>query len=165
MILDKLNVSYKDIVHKKHGASEEVSYGYLIDTILENKGLGKTASHFVMGVQTFNRMMRKAFPEVKLKGGNQTWCYYLLSLIEHKNCGKCDKVLPFTAFHKDVGANTANISAICKVCKSVKQEGAYSKYIDSHKKSYEKIMARLEIDKISTKAKELYEYHLGLKRV
>lgn len=137
MILDKLGVFYEDLAHKKHGNSPEISWGNLVDRILINKGKCSTYTLFPeIGQQTFNRMMRKCFPSVRLQGGGETWYCYLLTLIGYKNCGYCDTIQPITSFHKG--------SIICRQCCSIKQTGSYAKYIDVHKKSYEKNYAKIK---------------------
>ena len=95
LILDKLGFFYEDIAKKKHGDSSDISYGELIDTILNDNG--NTAAHklFPIGMQTFNRMMRKMFPNIRLNGGTQTWYFYLLSIIDYKKCSYCNNIRHF----------------------------------------------------------------------
>lgn len=138
MILDKLGVFYDDLAKKQHGNSRSISYGELFDRILADKGLKASKNTFSeMGEQTFNRMMRKVFPGIKLNGGNETWFFYLLTIIEHKYCGNCDTIKPYAKFHKNT-CNTTGVSSWCADCRNNHQIGGYSKYYDSHQKSYEK---------------------------
>ena len=137
MVLDKLGVFYDDIAKKKHGNCIEISYGYLIDTILMDKGSNATYTLFPVGMQTFNRLIHKIFP-VKLNGGNETWYHYILSYIGYKNCGTCSIPKLFGAFSNSPNNSKLGISSICKSCKNIEQAGGYVKYIDSHKKSYSK---------------------------
>lgn len=151
-ILDKLSIYYDDILHHKHGKAPNLTYGEVIDRIILNKNNHATYMLFPeVSMQTFNRMMRKCFPNVRLNGGNQTWYFYLLSLIEYKYCNGCTKVLPFIDFHKDKTNSSIGLSSICKYCTSIYQAGQYNKYIESHHASYErnkgKILARQQIYK------------------
>lgn len=144
LILKKLNISDSDILKKKHGKSPEFTYSEVFSRILNAKSGGRCSSLFPeIGEQTFNRMMKKAFPEVKLNGGEQTWKFFLLTLVEHKLCGSCNRVLPFSDFHKDISASSIGLSSHCKSCVSAQQHGQYSKYIEAHKRSYAKNAAVL----------------------
>lgn len=139
LILKKLNISDSDVLKKKHGKSPEFTYSEVFNRIINAKSVGKCSSLFPeLGEQTFNRMMKKAFPGVKLTGGGQTWKFFLLKLVEHKSCGGCNKILPFSEFHKDISASTVGLSSHCKSCVSTQQQGQYSKYIEAHKRSYTK---------------------------
>lgn len=139
MILDKLGVFYDDLAKKKHGSSPDISYGELIDRLLNDKGTKAGKETFPeIGEQTFNRIMRKVFPEVRLNGGTQTWYFYLLAFIEHKNCGNCNTIKPFTSFHKDVTNSSLGLASMCKECRAIEQQGNYKKYYDKHQESYAK---------------------------
>ena len=137
-ILDKLNLYYDNIAKPKHGNSPEILWGDLITRIVASKGKCSANSLFSeLSTQTFNRMVRKCFP-VKLNGGNQTWYFYLLTLIDYKLCGRCNVEKPFTDYHKDRNASSIGICSICKECVSIEQNNNYTKYIVAHKKSYDK---------------------------
>lgn len=139
LILDKLGVFYDDLAKKRHGSSPEITYGELIDRILADKGKKAGRDTFSeLGEQTFNRMMRRIFPEVKLNGGQETWFFHLLSLTEYKRCYSCERILPFSEYYKDKHCSSLGISSICKECRSKEQAGGYAKYKDAHIRSYEK---------------------------
>jgi len=144
LILDKLGVFYDDFAKKAHGNSPALTYGELVERIIADKGLksGKdTFSEF--GEQTFNRIMRRIFPEVRLNGGQETWFFHLLRIIEHKNCGSCDTIKPFSDFHKDATTSTG-VSPHCAECRNRDKAGGYKKYFESHQKSYEKNKAKIQ---------------------
>ena len=152
IILDKLGVFYDDIAKKKHGSSAEITYGELVDRILADKGLKPCKDTFSEhGEQTFNRMMRKIFPEVRLNGGSETWFFYLLTIIEHKYCSGCDSVKHYNEYHKDTNASKIGLNNLCKECVAVKQQGGYSRYKDSHVKSYEKNAGKIKARNIENK--------------
>lgn len=137
-ILDTLNVFYDDVVKKKHGSCPEITWGYLVDTIIANP---EAAAHtlFPIGEQTFIRTMRKALPTVRLAGGNATWALYFLKLIDHKFCYKCSTSKPFTDYCVDnTSKSSLKLASICKACRSAEQAGGYSRYNAAHKASYER---------------------------
>lgn len=139
LVLDKLGVFYDDLAKKKHGNSPEISYGELIDRILSDKGERAAKDTFSeIGEQTFNRMMRRIFPEVRLNGGQETWFFHLLKLVEYKYCGRCGQVLPFSEYHKDTQASSIGLSSTCKSCTAKEQVGGYEKYKEAHTRSYKK---------------------------
>ncbi len=138
-ILDKLGVLYDDIAHRKHGSAPEISYGELITRLIGGRGNCRSSELFPeIGIQTFNRTMRKCFPTVKLAGGGGSWCFYLLSLIDHKECTGCGEIRPFTSFHKEANRTSLGLNSQCKDCVSISQQGQYAKYKLAHKKSYDK---------------------------
>ena len=143
LILKKLGVSATDIAKKKHGSSPEITYGFLVEKILDN--LGKEPTHRTLGLpeQTFNRMIKKVFPGVKLAGGQESWFYYTLSLIEHKYCAQCSTINHHSKFHKDSDASAVGLKSICKSCVSINQSGQYKKYYEAHQKSYDKNKAKI----------------------
>lgn len=152
LILDKLGVFYDDIAKKKYGSSSVITYGELVDRILADKGIKPCKDTFSEhGEQTFNRMMRKIFPEVRLNGGNETWFFYLLSTIEHKYCGSCNTIKPYTEYHKDTSASKVGLNSLCKCCVADKQQGGYSKYKDRHIKSYEKNAGKIKARNVENK--------------
>lgn len=158
MILDKLGVFYDDLAKNSHGNSPSISYGELIDRLLVDKGLKAGKDTFSeIGAQTFNRMMRKIFPEVRLNGGMETWFYHLLGIIEHKYCGSCDKIKPYSDFHKDI-TNISGITSACADCRNASQQGGYRKHYDSHQKSYAKNAGKIKarhIEQVLNRSKRI----------
>jgi hypothetical protein len=116
-------------------SAREFSYGEIVNRILSQHGCSAHTLFPEIGEQTFFRMMKKAFPTVILNGGEQTWHFYLLSIIEHKYCGTCNTIKPFNDFPKDKG-NSLGIASQCSACRSVAQQGQYQKYYDKHQESY-----------------------------
>lgn len=150
LILDKLDIFYDDVAKKKHGSAREFSYGEILDRILSKHGCAAYTLFPEIGEQTFHRMMKKAFPNVRLNGGEETWQYYFLSIINHKYCGTCNIVKSFSEF-PNYKANTSGIASQCKDCRSIVQQGGYSKYKDSHLKSYEKNAGKIKARNVENK--------------
>lgn len=154
-ILDKLNLFFDDIAKQKHGNSPEITYGELITRIVESNGKIPAFKCFPeIGEQTFHRLMKRNFPDVKLNGGEETWFYYFLSVIEHKLCGKCSQIKAYSEYYKDLG-RASGVTSHCKVCRSIQAKDNYSNYYESHQKSYaknaHKIKARNSVAKFSRK--------------
>jgi hypothetical protein len=137
LILTKLGVTDTTILKKKHGSAREFTYAEAVNRIIENNTTSAHSLFPEIGEQTFNRMMKKAFPDVKLQGGNETWSFYLLSLIEHKLCGSCSTIKPFADFAKDK-TTKLGIASHCKACKNISQAGQYDRYYEKHQESYAK---------------------------
>lgn len=150
LILDKLNLFYDDVAKKKHGSARAFTYGEIIDRVVSTHGCSAYTLFPEIGEQTFNRMMKKAFPDTVLTGGEQTWQYYFLSLIKHKYCGTCNTIKSFSEFPNNK-SSSCGIAAQCKSCRSVAQQGGYSKYKDSHIKSYEKNTGKIKSRNIENK--------------
>lgn len=136
LILSELGITYSDILKKKHGSARAFTYGEAIDRIVGTHGVSTYSLFPEIGEQTYNRMMKKGFPDVKLNGGEQTWQFYFLSLISHKYCGACNTIKSYEEFTKDRSSSTG-VHSRCKDCRSIEQEGSYKKYYDSHQKSYQ----------------------------
>lgn len=135
LVLDKLGIFYDDIAKKKHGSAREFSYGEIIDRILSQHGCSAYKLFPEIGEQTFFRMMKKAFPNVTLNGGEQTWHFYFLSIIENKYCGSCNNIKPFSDFANN-RSSTIGLSSHCKTCRNIGQADQYYKYYDAHQESY-----------------------------
>jgi 5-methylcytosine-specific restriction endonuclease McrA len=138
LILQKLNLSAKDLAKKKHGTSPEITCWDLIDRIISSNNQKPAKDCFPdISEQTFNRMMRKVFPNIRLVGGEQTWFFYLLSIVEHKYCGSCGIIKPYAEYHKDSN-NSNRLKSICKKCVSNNSAGQYDRHYKAHQRSYEK---------------------------
>ena len=91
-ILKGIDYSYEDVAKAKFGKSREISVGKLVETIYE-EGTGKrAATKLDIGEQTFNRMVRRLFPNTYLTGSNNTWKTWLLLQSEYKKCSKCSSL-------------------------------------------------------------------------
>ena len=136
-ILDKLGVSCDDFAKKAHGKTTGITYGELLERILAARNCSAFSVFPEIHGNTFNCMMHRIFPDVKLKGGGQTWFYYLIHSVEHKYCPQCDLILEYKHFHKDPSSPSGRKN-ICRTCMSIRNTGQYSRYKELHKKSYAK---------------------------
>lgn len=110
LILLSLNKKSSDIFKKGRVNSPEITYYKFIDTILSSSNREDILTTLSISEQTFNRALKKQFPDVKLKGGNETWSHYLLSLAELKKCFKCGYILHLKNFINN---------SQCKECRHV----------------------------------------------
>lgn len=136
-ILKELNKDYNYIVKKKRGSSPEIRLGdFLLATIKWSRAKD-TCSELGISAQTFNRLVKREFPGVKLTGGGETWSYYFLSLAEYKRCFKCAKVKKYSEYY-----NSESVSH-CIECHSSKNKEYYAErkdiwdnYYDANKSDY-----------------------------
>lgn len=91
LILIKINKKPDDIAKKKHGKSPKITYYELVEGIIKFKSAKETKEYLGISEQTFNRTVNRCF-NTKLNGGGETWAYYLLNLVNHRRCNKCESI-------------------------------------------------------------------------
>lgn len=123
-IIKKLNRDYTELIKKKHGKSPEILLGDFILTIISWNRAKDSIKDLNISEQTFNRLIKKVFPNTSLAGGNQTWATYILSLAEYKRCFKCGTVKPLDEFYVSDSINH------CKACHAVKNKKYYAERKD-----------------------------------
>jgi hypothetical protein len=90
-IYKNLQLDPYEVVITKWGNRPAIHLGQLIDAIFEHiTGVNAIAS-LGRSPQTFNRVVKKLFPGVKLNGGEETWKYWLISQSDFKWCTYCRK--------------------------------------------------------------------------
>jgi hypothetical protein len=94
LILTKINKKPTDIAKAKHGNSPEILYYNLIYGIIKFNSALETREFLGIAEQTFNRILKRCFPGVVLKGGGQTWSYYLLASVDYRKCHSCNEIKP-----------------------------------------------------------------------
>lgn len=134
-ILNKLCKDWNDIAKKKHGKSREITYGDFIYAVIKFNSAKETIEYLNIRGQTFNRTIKRCFPDVKLAGGGQTWSHYLLNLANYKRCFKCNSIKCLDDFYKNIKH--------CKKCHSIKNKMYYASrkdiwdtYYDNNKSDY-----------------------------
>jgi hypothetical protein len=88
-IYKNLNLNPYEIVITKWGSKPAVHLGQLIDAIFEHTTGPKAIISLGRSSQTFNRVVKKLFPNVRLNGGEETWKYWLVSQSDYKWCSYC----------------------------------------------------------------------------
>lgn len=109
LILIKLNKKSDDIAKKKHGKSPQITFYELVYGIIKYTSGKETREYLGLAEQTFNRTVKRCF-SVSLQGGGQTWSYYLLNLVEHRRCNKCNTIKHINLFL---------IEGCCKNCRHI----------------------------------------------
>lgn len=117
-----LNINPYDIFFKKHGVKTPVYTGQVIDAILEGRSGPEVARLFNRGEQTFNRAIRKLFPDIKLSGG-QSWKIFLLDNSDYRECVDC-KEIKLKSYFNFKGNN--RLTAKCKDCQSTYWSNYYT---------------------------------------
>lgn len=140
LILDKLELYWDDPIRVSRKKLPPLSSGEFVKLFIEGNSGPKVAEIWGVGVQTVNRTVAdKLVPYIgKANGGGETIGFLLLALVQHKKCSKCNKILPFSEYHKDNHASSLVIATVCKECKSTENKEDYKTYNYLHKKSYDK---------------------------
>lgn len=150
-ILNKLCKDWNDIAKKKHGKSREITYGDFIYAVISWNKAKDSCKDLGIGEQTFNRTIKRCFPDVKLAGGGQTWSHYLLSLAGYKRCFKCNNIKSFDDFYKNIEH--------CKQCHSIKNKKYYAKTnltVDKYNKIYSNVFKSIPINNTKQVTKKKY---------
>lgn len=158
-ILIKINKKPLDIAKKKHGKSPEITYGVLISAIIKFNSVKDSREYLGIAEQTFNRTMKRCFPNVVLRGGGQTWSHYLLTLVGYKRCFKCNQIKALS----EIAAK----QSVCKVCRHIyntsdvrkqanklSQQQHYKHNIGYHRNKSAKYKIALKNSLLSDKYKE-----------
>lgn len=135
-VLSAAGLAYGEVVKPGRKNSPQILAGELIEAILETSSGPEAAKCLGISAQTFNRIIKKTFPEVELIGGGQTWRHWLLKNAEYKSCSCCQKLLKFSEFTKDTHSPTG-LDKYCKPCKVFSTDKEYyKKYYNKNKEDY-----------------------------
>ncbi len=146
-LLPKLGFTDNQVLKKKHGSAKELLAGEFILAILDNQTGIKTAKALNIGAQTFNRTVTANLTPIigRLNGGNETFIFKFMKLIEYHWCSGCCEYLHFDSFHKN-GADTATgLASKCKVCRIplAKEYYASESGKQRHEESYDRNYAKI----------------------
>jgi hypothetical protein len=108
-ICEQLNLNPYSIFFSKWGKKDAVPLGKVLELLVKEIPGPDIAKHFDRGEQTFNRAIKKLFPDVSLSGG-QSWGKYIYSFSKYKECNECSQTKSIEHFYEN--KNT------CKECKS-----------------------------------------------
>ncbi len=141
LILDKLEWFYdKELNPKRYTKTKAILAGDLINLILDNGTIPKTANALGIGQQTLNRLITNMFVPIfgKLNGGGETWKFKLEVFVSYKLCSSCHKLLHFDSFDTDSSTSTKKHSK-CRECRKETNAISYKKDStqEAHKRSYE----------------------------
>ena len=97
-IYKNLNLNKYDEFVPKWGTKPAIFIGQLIDALFEFDTGPKAIAFLGRSEQTFNRRIKQLFPNVALKGGGQTWKYWLIEQSDYTWCSYCKKYKLDTEF-------------------------------------------------------------------
>lgn len=119
----------------KWGKKPAISVESLVNCLLEFESGPKAMSVLGRSPQSFNRNIRKLFPDVFLNGGGQSWKHWLISQSDYKKCSSCHLFKLKSSFTKD-NSTYDNLDSECKDCKSISNKNWYDLNKESYHKSY-----------------------------
>lgn len=139
-ILDKLSWDYdKELNPNRYKNTPVLFAGELLLALLNTGTVAKAAEYLKFSYKTINTAIgRELVPLLgSLHGGNETWKYTLMHFSEHKICSECEKLLPYSDYHKDKGS-PRGIANKCKDCRSIVNAEQYQTETtkEAHKNSY-----------------------------
>jgi hypothetical protein len=127
-ILELLNKGYNDPAKKAFRHIPEITYGNLLERILEDRGMSPLSIVFPeLSRVTCSKLLSEIFPE---KEPREHWFTFLLSLVSKKQCCNCKKLKLPAEFHKNILKSDGRESA-CTECRSITRNIAY---IDNREK-------------------------------
>jgi hypothetical protein len=137
LICEKLNKKSADIIINSYKSKRKITYYEAIEALLLKGTQTKAANYLNIGTRTISRALDKV--DIKLVGGGQTYKFYLLSLINKKECSKCKIIKNIFDFHASNHSSTGKKS-ICNTCSSVK----YKKWYSNHREEQvQRVVTRL----------------------
>ena len=119
-------------------------------TALLNEGTVKScATSLGRSYNSINSIIQRELLPIfgPLNGGNETWKFKLLNLIEYKICSSCRGILPFILFDNNICSTGGKFSS-CKTCRKeinavlYRKESVQLSHKRSQEKHYHNILAR-----------------------
>ncbi len=86
-IYKNLGIDQYSIVIAKRGDKPSICFGQLVDALFIHGTGPKAIKSLGKSEQTFNRLVKKLFPEVTLQGGEETWLLWMIKQSDYKRCG------------------------------------------------------------------------------
>lgn len=123
-IYKNLNLDKYTEFCSKWGNKPPVLVGQIISELLVEGSGPKAMENLGRSAQTFNRSIKKLFPDVVLKGRAESWKYWLITKSDYKKCSNCETYLKREFFNKD-SSTSDGIANICKSCREVTRDKEY----------------------------------------
>jgi hypothetical protein len=131
-IYKNLGIDQYNTVINKRGDKPSICFGQIVDAIFIHGTGPKAIKSLGKSEQTFNRLVKKLFPNVSLQGGEETWLLWLIKQSGYKKCSECKEY-----FLRETFSNCAiehdGLDRYCIQCKSLHNKSNYSNYKDYHK--------------------------------
>lgn len=145
LILQKFDILPNEFIRKPRAAHPGWTNKCFIQLILEYGTGPAIAKAEQCGEQTFNRAVKSLVHPITgpLHGGNETFRNKLLSLVQIKQCPRCESLLRYSYFDLDK-SSSYGVASICKACTSTKNAKFYEEnknryhipYIREHRAEY-----------------------------
>ena len=139
-IYKNLSIEKDTILVPKWGAKPQVTIEQFMTAILNTESSQKAFDLCGRNRRSFDRNLKKLFPDVYLQGGGQTWKNYFLRASDYKYCSKCKILKSKTEFNKDSN-NSDQLSFWCRECAKIRSSANYhenKEYFDNYYKSNRK---------------------------
>ena len=153
-ICEKLSTDPNTIIINSYKSNKKITYYQLIESLLLAGSTTKAASYLEVTYRTVGRAVEK-LKLPKLSGGNETYKYVLLSLIEKKECKKCSSIKDLEDFCSSISNNSLNKNSYCKTCQYKTYSNWYKKNSDIHnqkitarKRNFDSILSKSDKDYI-----------------
>ncbi len=133
LICRHFNIPSSDTILRSIKLKRKFSYYEFINAIVN---YGSTAN-IELNLQIPKRSISRAFERLhqfgipKLVGGKQTYKFFLLFSISHKECFKCNKIKSLQYFSID-NYNSTGYNSLCKSCAAIK----HNIYYENNKEVY-----------------------------
>jgi hypothetical protein len=111
----KLQIDRKAEFVSKWGVKPAITIENLIDALWLFETGPKAIEFLGRSPQSFNRNIKKLFPNVQLQGGGQTWKHWLISQSDYKRCCTCNNFKLKIDFNKEK-SRYDNLSSKCRDC-------------------------------------------------
>lgn len=126
-ILRLLNKEYDDIAKKAFRHIPEITYGELLERILEDRGMSPLATVFPeISRITCSKLLLGIFPD---KDAKEHWFTFLISLVNKKQCCNCKVLKSPIEFHKNILKSDGREPA-CIECRAISRNITYTRNKD-----------------------------------
>lgn len=130
-IYKNLCIDQYTIIINKRGDKPPICFGQLVDALFLHSTGPKAIKSLDRSEQTFNRLVKKLFPNISLQGGGETWVHWLIKQSDYKKCNNCSEFLLKEQF-SILNESSDKLDYICKNCKSKDNKENYTKYKSYH---------------------------------
>lgn len=154
-LLEVLGKNYTDVAKQGIRHIPTISYGNLLERIIEDKGSSSLSEIFPeMSRVVSAKILLNIFP---IKNSKEHWFTFLLSVLNKKHCSRCNITKHSNEFH----SNTLKLDgkeSLCKDCRNLLRKATYLNNRDTELAQC-KLYKTLNSEIIKEKNKVYYEEH------
>ncbi|OQB10776.1 MAG: hypothetical protein BWY21_00082 [Parcubacteria group bacterium ADurb.Bin216] len=123
-ICSKLNLDSSVILKKPIRGKNGFTTLELIDALINNDTIIDAATKLGYSDNPLKQVIRTLLKPILGISHGDNWRKKLLSLIKHKYCNQCNRILPYSMYTKDCSRDDqlANSCASCRVLKSKREK-------------------------------------------